>query len=249
MHSDFINNSFRLWAFRAIDEKELCDEYIKGHVKVLADYGISSITSNNKIWVENPFMYCVVIEDDVTKELLGGIRIQIADGISVLPVEKAIGNMDPRIYDLVKKYAFSGGVGELNGLWVSNKLKGVGIGPYLVRAAIASASQLNFVTMIGICGENTLQMFKNVGFLIENSLGKRGGFPYPSDDLTAHVVGILNAVSLESAAAFDKEIMVYLREKIISQRTEINNKYVSNISYNLLFKNVTHNSYGTQSVI
>lgn len=233
-----------MWAYRAIDDVDLCNEYIKGHVKVLADYGISSITSNNRTWVENPHMYCIVVEDSITHELLGGIRIQIADGNTPLPVEKAVGYMDERIYSIVKKFAFSGGVGELNGLWVSNKLKGVGMGPYLVRAAISSASQLSFVTMIGICGENTLQMFKNVGFLIESSLGRNGGFPYPSEDLTAHVVGILNAVSLETASSFDKEIMTYLRENKVTNRLETNNIFFSDISYNLVYNKVTEMSYG-----
>lgn len=240
-------NRFNVWAFRAIDDVELCKEFIKGHVKVLADYGIASITSNNTVWLENPNMYCIVVEDDLTKELLGGIRIQIADGIFPLPVEKAIGYMDKKIYEIVKNYAYHGGISELNGLWVSNKLKGVGMGPYLVRAAISSSNQLNFITMIGICGENTLTMFKNVGFLIDNSLGKSGGFPYPSDDLTAHVVGILNAVTLESADVFDKNIMICLRNNPIINRIELNKNFESEINYNLIYKKVSVNSYGVNS--
>jgi hypothetical protein len=247
MDESKIYHSFRLWAFRAIDEEALCREYIKGHIKVLADYGISSITSNNSQWIENPNMYCVMAIDTKTDELLGGIRIQIANGIFPLPVEKAIGSMDARIYDIVKNYAYNGGIGELSGLWVSNKLKGVGMGPYLVRAIISSANQLDFITLIGICGENTLPMFKNVGFLIDRSLGKNGGFPYPTEDLTAHVVGILNAVTLESAASFDKEIMTSLRENPIINRTESNNKFISEINYNLLYKNVGLNNYGFNS--
>jgi len=155
--------------------------------------------------------------------------------------------MDARIYDVVKNYAYNGGTGELSGLWVSNKLKGVGMGPYLVRAIISSANQLDFITLIGICGENTLPMFKNVGFLIDRSLGKNGGFPYPTEDLTAHVVGILNAVTLESAASFDKGIMTLLRENPIIDRTESNNKFISEINYNLLYKNVGLNIYGLNS--
>ena len=80
--------------------------------------------------------------------------------------------MDKGIYNRVKNYAHEGGIGELNGLWVSNKLKGRGMGPFLVRAAIAASNQLNFKTMIGICGENTLQMFKNVGFQIDDKIGR-----------------------------------------------------------------------------
>ena len=244
MDNELQYKSFNVWAFRAIDELELCKEYIKGHIKVLADYGISSITSNNSLWIKNANMYCVVAEDSKTHELLGGIRIQIADGVLQLPVEKAIGYMDNRIYNIVENFAFNGGVGELSGLWVSNKLKGVGMGPYLVRAIIASANQLNFIKLIGICGENTLPMFKNVGFLIDNSLGKNGGFPYPTEDLTAHVVGILNAITLETAANTDKEIMTLLRQTPTINRLETNNHFVSEINYNLIYKNVTINTYG-----
>lgn len=242
-----IYHSFHLWAFRAIDEVEFCREYIKGHIKVLMDYGITSITSNNSEWIENPNMYCVMAIDTKTNEMVGGIRIQIANGIFPLPVEKAIGNMDARIYDIVKNYAYNGGIGELSGLWVSNKLKGVGMGPYLVRSIISSANQLNFITLIGICGENTLPMFKNVGFLIDRSLGKNGGFPYPTEDLTAHVVGILNAVTLESASSFDKEIMTSLRENPIMNRIESNKNFISEISYNLWYKQIIVNSYGVNS--
>ena len=246
MDNENISHSFNVWAYRAIDEKELCKEYVKGHVKVLLDYGIQSITSNNSVWIENPFMYCLVAEDSTTKELLGGIRIQIADGVSPLPVEKAVGYMDNRIYDVVKSFAFNGGVGELNGLWVSNKLKGVGMGPYLVRAAIASSIQLNFVTMIGICGENTLNMFKNVGFIIDHSLGKNGGFPYPTEDLTEHVVGILNAVSLQTASPHDKNIMNELRSSPLCKRIEVNNNIYSEINYNLKYANISKNVYGCE---
>jgi hypothetical protein len=239
------NSTYKMWSFRAIDEPELCEKYIEGHVKVLTDYGITSISSNNKLWLSNPYMYCLAVKNLETEELVGGIRIQIADGVSPLPVEKGIGHMDERIYNVVKKYAFDGGVGELNGLWVSNKLKGVGMGPYLVRAAIASATQLNFKTLIGICGENTMQMFKNVGFLVNESLGKMGGFPYPTNDLTAHVVGILDAITLQTAAEHDKKIMIFLRQNLLSERIEKNNNFTSNIEYNLIFKNVTINKYGT----
>lgn len=244
MINEMVHNSFYINAYRAIDDRSLCMQYINGHVKVLEDFGITSITSNNSLWIENTDMYCVVAFDSKTDEMVGGIRIQIANGVMPLPVEKAIGKMDSRIYDVIKNYAFQGGVGELSGLWVSNKLRGLGMGPYLVRAIISSANQLNFKTLIGICGENTLTMFKNVGFLIDQSLGKNGGFPYPSEDLTAHVVGILNAITLESAASFDKQIMINLRNNPVINRIETNHHFISEISYNLVFKNISVNLYG-----
>src|SRR5580698_7555499 len=100
---------FDIRAYRAIDEAESCADYIKGHVQVLKDYGIENVTSNNNTWVDNPNMYCFIATDS-SNELVGGIRIQVADGVVKLPVENAIGKMDTRIHDIVQDYAFNGGV-------------------------------------------------------------------------------------------------------------------------------------------
>lgn len=241
-----MNNKFRVCnvrAFRAIDEYDTCSEYIKGHVKVLTDFGIINITSNNLAWIDNPNMYCVVAEDPVTRELYGGIRVQVAEGIRPLPVEDAIGKMDPDIYKKVRFYAINGGVGELCGLWVSNRLKGIGMAPYLVRAAVASANQLHFQTMIGICAGYSLNMFKNVGFVIDYSLGEHGNFPYPDERYIAHVVGILNAITLETANAYDKARMVDLRYNPVQQKVEVTNDVATEILYNLIYPNVTKLEY------
>ena len=72
-------NVYNVWAYRAVDNLKLCQEYMGGHVKVLTDFGITNITSNNDAWLTNPHMYCLVAEEAETKELVGGIRIQIAD--------------------------------------------------------------------------------------------------------------------------------------------------------------------------
>ena len=232
-----VQHKFRVSAFRAVDEPNLCSQYVKGHVKVLTDYGISNITSNNNLWVNNPNIYCLGLHSE-SNELMAGIRIQLADGINPLPIEKAIGHMDSKIYDLVEKYATNGGIGELSGLWVNNQLKGMAIGWYMVRAAIASSNQLNFKTMIGICGDVTLKMFNNVGFTIEKGLGSNGQFYYPKEDLIAHAVGILDAVTLDNAIEYDKKIMQSLRNKTHQKRIESDTKIKVDIEYNLKYPKV-----------
>ena len=105
--------TYRVFAFKAVDEPKLCEDYIRGHVKVLTDYGIENITSNNNSWTVNPDVYCLgLISGD--NELLGGIRIQLANGVYPLPIEDAIGDVEDRIYDLVYEYGINGGVGELS---------------------------------------------------------------------------------------------------------------------------------------
>ena len=207
-----MDHIYDVLAFRAVDEIDLCKQYLAGHIKVLTDYDIVNITSNNQSWIKNPNIYCLGLFT-CSQELIGGIRIQLADGKHMLPIEDAIGNMEKNINNIVKLYALNGGIAELSGLWVDKRLRGLGVGCYLVRAAIASSSQLNFKTMIGICGDVTLKLFNDVGFVVDVNIGNKGRFLYPNKDLIAYLVGILNAISLESAAEYDKSIMYSLRKK------------------------------------
>ena len=238
MNNTITYNKFKIRGFRTLDEPKLCEYYLEGHTKVLLDYDITNITSNNRVWMDNPDIYCLMIQNIETDEMMGGIRIQLANGIYPLPVEDAIGYMDDKIYTIVENYANNGGIGELSALWVDNRLRGLGVGVYLVRAAIASASQLTFKTMTGICGDVTLKMFNNVGFVTETSLGNNGQFYYPNDKLIAHVVGILDAVSLESAADYDKNIMISFRSNFIQEREECDTGKKITIDYNLIYPNI-----------
>lgn len=235
-------NKLKIFAFRAIDEPEICKDYIRGHIKVLTDFGIDNITSNNQIWTQNPAIYCLGLLNE-SNELLGGIRIQIANGIFPLPVEDAIGEMDGRIHRIVDYNAMNGGIGELSGLWIDNRLRGLGTGIYMVRAAIASASQLFFKTMIGICGDVTLQMFRDVGFVVEESLGKKGTFMYPNEELIAYAVGILDAITLNNAADHDKYIMESLRFDPFQSRQENEGKKEITINYSLTYPEVNKVKY------
>ena len=229
---------FYIRTYRAIDEPQICEEYIKEHVQVLRDYGIENITSNNNTWVKNPNVYCF-IATDVHNELLGGIRIQIADGINLLPVERAIEKLDNRIFTLVKKYANDGGIGELCGLWNSKKVKGMGLSIILVRAAISTVNQLKLQTLTGICAGYSLEMFQKVGFVVDQSFGVNGAFKYPNENYVANVVGLLNGTKLDTATDYDKERMLTLRESLLQERIEHGTQGGFKIDYNLKIDRIT----------
>ena len=233
-----MNNEFKIFVFRAINEPLLCQDYLKGHAKVLKDFNIENVTSVKAEWVTNPNMYCLMLKSKSTGKLYGGIRIQIADGVHKLPVEDAVEYMEPRINDVVNFYLSNGGVGELCGLWVNNELRGIGMGTYLVRAAIASSDQLCFRTMIGICAKYSLQMFQNVGFTIDSTLGDHGNFSYPNEKYVAHVVGILDATTLNTADPYDKEIMNSLRSYPQQTRVEKEGSEKVKIDYDLIYSEV-----------
>jgi hypothetical protein len=197
-------------AFKAVDHPDLCERYIEGHIQVLINYGITNITSNNKEWTTWNCVYCIIAEkEDGT--IVGGVRVQVADGVHRLPVELAVGNMDPKIYDIVQSY-YDDGVGELCALWNAKEVAGMGLSIIIVRAGISVLNQIACSTLVGICAEYTLKMFKKVGFVVDTSLGDRGEFIYPNENYIARVLGILNAKDLSTAEEFDREKMLDLRK-------------------------------------
>lgn len=224
----------KIRAFRAINEYETCVKYKEGHVAVLKDYGISNVTSSKDQWINNPNMYCVIAETINEGEMVGGIRVQVSDLQFPLPVETAVGKMDRRIYAIVEKYRNKGGVGELCGLWNSKKMAGYGISVLLVRAGISITNQLKFKTMVGICAQYSLQMFQNVGFVIDKSLGTNGDFPYPNDTYKANVLGILNSETLNTASEYDKARMLSIRKEPTQWCMEKGPKGEVEVNYNLI---------------
>lgn len=218
--------------FKPVDDPELSERYLRGHTQVLEDYGITNITSNNRVWLEMPCIYGVVAEDE-HGELVGGIRVQMADGVHPLPVEKAVGHMDSRIHDVVKKY-YDNGVGELSALWNAKSVAGYGVSVLLTRAGISMTNQMQCNTLVGICGDYTLQMFKNVGFVVDDSLGQNGEFFYPKQDFIARVLGILNSKNLETAEDENRTRMLDLRQNPVQTYLETGPKGLVEIDYNLL---------------
>ena len=205
-------------AFRASKSRELCEKYLMGHQEVLMNYGISNITTNNRDWMDRDDVYCVVAEKD-DGSFVGGVRAQLADGVNLLPVEKAIGKMDPRIHKIVESYRVEG-VGELCALWNAKEVAGMGLSIIITRAGISILNQVNCNTLMGICADYTLKMFTKVGFVVDNSLGNNGEFIYPNENYIARVLGILNAKDLSSAEEYDRIKMLSLRNNPVQSSIE-----------------------------
>lgn len=227
----------RFRAFRAIHDQGTCMKFVEEHRNVLKDYGIMNITTNNDVWMHNPNIYCVVAESIPDYAVVGGVRIQVSDENTPLPVELAIGRMDPAIYDLVKNFRVQSGIGELCALWNARKVAGIGISLLLIRAAIAASGQLPLSRLISICADYTLNMFQQVGFIVNDNLGTNGSFPYPNATYTARVLGIMNSQNLENARSLDKLRMTALREQPVQTFVEEGVNQQITIDYNLVILN------------
>lgn len=231
IHNTGLNVTIR--AFRAIAEKETCYKFLEGHVKVLKDYGISNVTTNNTLWIDNPAIYVVVAQnDDNENELLGGVRVHVADGRLPLPLETAIGRIDSGVYKLIKEY-IDEGTGELCALWNSKKVAGYGLSLLLIRAGISVVNQVSLSSLFTICADYTMPMVKKVGFVIEDSVGNGGGFVYPNENYIAKVLRKMNAEKLDTAEEYDRERILDLRKSPEQHFQENGPNGIINVNYKL----------------
>ncbi len=212
----------KIRAFRAIDELDSCRKYAQGHEDVLKSYGITKVTSANHEWFYNPDVYVIAVQDG--DRILGGARIHGSGGNQPLPIEDAIGYLDPNIHDMVARLKTEK-TGELCGLWNSKEIAGNGISVLLTKACVAKvgvaiANVLELRTMFVFCAPYTVKMVEEVGFKIKTDLGKKGTFLYPKDDMIATVLFIDDVNKLQTADESKRLDIFELRNKPTQIRKE-----------------------------
>lgn len=228
----------RIRAFRAIDEPQTCELFIKGHREVLTSIGVTKVTSSKNEWAENPDAFVIIVESLNGKEVFGGARVHVAGGTEPLPIEQATSQLDPSIHELVWTYAQSG-TGEICGLWNSNKLAGYGIGtPLLIRTLIAISSQLGIKSLFALCAPYTVAPVVNCGMVLIDNIGNKGTFYYPKLDLIATAMILKEISTLSGAHEEDKHMIFQMRENSNSLRlTELKNKEIT-VDFELLIPNL-----------
>ncbi len=218
--------------FRAIDDEESCIRYLDGHRKVLIEHGFSHFKTNTQDWFYNPFIYVLVAEDCVTKEYVGGVRLEIADDSYELPTQKALRKIDPRIVDYIAHHQ-KDGLAEGCGLWNSRSASGRKISVLLVRAATVVSTQLKITKLIAFLATYTSYIIHRMGFLAETSLGDDGNFNYPTDQFIAKVYLNDHIFDLIHASESDRERMFMLRENPIITIDEMETNTPIRVHYNL----------------
>ena len=235
----------RIRAFRAIDDYETCLKYISGHRHVLAIYGIENITTNTNSWIYNPAIFVIVVESLDGQKLYGGARVQVADGITPLPIEEATGKLDPKIYDIVKYYS-QFGAAELSGLWNSKEVAGFGIGSlFPSRVAVAIADQIGIEVMFTLCSPTTVRFKSWIGGTELESIGNKGTFYYPKLDLIATALYTEDVINLPYGHPREKEKIFYLREHpnhIAEEQSPFKDQIIK-IHYALKIANILPNEF------
>jgi len=201
----------RLRAYRAIDEPETCELFIKGHTEVLTSIGVTKVTSSKNGWAKNPAVFVIIVESIDGKKVYGGARVHVAGGSEPLPIEQATGTMDPGIFELVWNFS-KRGTGEICGLWNSQELAGYGIGtPLLIRTLIAISSQIGLQSLFALCAPYTVKPVVNCGMVLVDNIGNHGTFYYPKLDLVATAMILKDVSDLSRAVEEDKLAILQMR--------------------------------------
>lgn len=209
-----METEIRIRAFRAPDDIETCKKFIVGHRRVLEIYGISNITTNTEDWMFSRAVFVVVVETMDGEKLYGGARVQVADGITPLPIETATSKMDPRICDIVTDYARFG-TAELSGLWNSKEVAGYGIGSFFpIRASLVILEQIGLESLFFLCSPLTVRFNKWVGSRVLTELGNMGTFYYPKLDLLATAAVLENAIELPIAHPREQARIKMMRQNL-----------------------------------
>lgn len=206
-------NKLYFKAFRAVDNREGCMKFIEGHTHVLEIFGITKITSANIDWILNPGVYVVLVTAEENGRALAGSRVHVADGIVPLPVETAVGEMDNRIYEMVKDRV-ANGTGELCGVWNSWEIAGLGVGSWVLsQITVALSSLVGLQSLFGLTAPATYRNAVRGGFRVVKEIGINGKFYYPKEDLTATVVLNDELDTLPTATQESHDFVMALRKE------------------------------------
>ncbi len=231
------NPKLKITVFRAVDNNSLCQKYVDGHVRVLAIYGITMITSAKIEWFQDPDTYVILVESQSGDKIYGGARIQVARGLYELPIENAIKKFDPSVLSIVSEN-IPAGTGELCGLWNSREVAGLGIGSiYLGRVGVALAMRLRLNTLFALCAPATVKNCMRVGFSVETRLGDNGGFFYPKEGLVATAVTLHDVQELSLAEQEERGKIFDLHQNPIQEKEDFSPRGKKlEIDYNLTFE-------------
>jgi hypothetical protein len=209
-----METEIRIRAFRATDDYETCLKFYEGHKKVLENHGISKVTTSNVDWAYSSSVFVIVVESLDRSKLFGGARLHVADGIHPLPIEHATASIDPRIHNVVKRYA-KNGTGEICGLWNSIEVAGYGIGSiFSIRATTVIAEQIGIESLFFLCSPVTVRFNKWVGSRVIKEVGNNGMFYYPKLDLIATAVILEDAIGLRNAHSRERDRMLEMRKQL-----------------------------------
>jgi hypothetical protein len=197
-------------AFQAPSDPERCTEFLREHRKVLEDFGITNVATNEETWMHDPYTYVIVAEHPELG-MVGGVRIQLAHDDAQLPMVSAVGKYDDRVHAELDRLAGEGKNAELCGLWNAHRYVRRGLPLLLGYASTALASQLGLRTMVCLIAHYTLHHALKVGFTVLDEVGDGGTFSYPIPSIKAIALYVPDVISVDQAQSGHRQRVISLR--------------------------------------
>jgi hypothetical protein len=173
--------------FRAINEPGLSMLFAQGHADVLKNHKIKKVVSANTEWIQDPSVVVILATSPEGTRIYGGARIHVHSEKSELPLQRPVRRFDPKIDDVINEMSPEG-CAELCALWNSVEVAGLGIGSKLViNCAVSMCEQLGIRHLLALSSPVTRRWMPDFGFVNIESIGDKGGIPYPNERLIATV--------------------------------------------------------------
>lgn len=234
-----------LQAFQAPKEPELCAEFMREHRKVLEDFGIANVLTNGA-WQHDEQCYVIVALHEELG-MVGGIRLQIDhDGIK-LPIEEAVGKLDPRIKPMLDELKPHGN-GEVCGLWNANRYGGKGIPVLLSLAVTAISAPAGVKRMVCLVAPYTKRHPANNGFVVMESVGEKGVFAYPRPDFKGIVMVNPDTLLLDNAQPQQRHQIYSLRLRPEQTRVECPGSVPLEVEYRMQLNTGLVDLYAFQQI-
>ncbi|MBL7944539.1 MAG: hypothetical protein JNN32_00645 [Flavobacteriales bacterium] len=218
-------------AFRAVQEPETCATFLREHRKVLEEFGITNVSTNNEAWCSDPYTY-VIIAETPDGRMVGGIRVEVC-GRRPLPISNALRKLDPRIDEVMARLE-ADGTAEVCGLWNALSYNSRGLPNLLSLAAVSVANQLQVRSMVCLVAHYTLRHALRVGFTVIEEVGDGGTFTYPIPSIKAIAMVIPDVRSVDTASVANRKDLMSLRLRPNQNRVEMPAQIEIEVRYELI---------------
>ena len=123
---------------RANQDPGLCKRLLDGHKRVLKAYGIKNLSSFRTDWFRRDDVMVIAVLSGDGERVLAGARLQPGLVANDFPLHQAVGHMDPEVGNFLERIIPEGAY-EMNALWNSIELAGMGMGSeFLIQVAMAA---------------------------------------------------------------------------------------------------------------
>jgi hypothetical protein len=171
---------FNVQIARAIDRYDIAHDFAIKHLQVLKAHDVKGISSIKPTWKYHSEVYMIVVYDNITDEMIGGMRLEISTNDNLLPFESALLSKLSTIRDFVSNFRSNGGVCEFSGLWIDPLYSKLNIPTYMTKMGIGLAYKLGIKNAFAFANNYSRPLTEKLGFT-PMRIDRQKVFMYPDE--------------------------------------------------------------------